>query len=224
MISESIRTSQYSESDLPIGSKYVSDVEKCLTDDLTFVGGSEEEEEEVSIEMLGRVSDEVVVSSVERDRLTNSTDADVVVVRPVGPVIPLSLLDDAEIPDGSGMCRLDTGGVSPVDAREWIRIKGLLLPTLSAELVVCTPCSESVVSMGSGVVLETTVLCSRWDSPVTEDVFEVDDGVLLIVLLVRDAVLDDFDADPSRGRHKPPFPLLRASSTAFAAAWSWVKG
>lgn len=119
LISESIRTSQYSGSDLPIGSKYVSDVEKCLTDDLTFVGGSEEEEEEeVSIEMLGRVSDEVVVSSVERDRLTNSTDADVVVVRPVGPVIPLSLLDDAEIPDGSGMCRLDTGGVSPVDARE----------------------------------------------------------------------------------------------------------
>lgn len=112
------------------------------------------------MEILGRESDVVVVSSVERDRLTNSTDADVVVVRPVGPVIPLSLLDDAEIPDGSGMCRLDTGGVSPVDAREWIRIKGLLLPTLSAELAVCTTCSESVVSMGSGVVLETIVLCS----------------------------------------------------------------
>ena len=121
---------------------------------------SEEEEEEVSMEILGRVSDDVVVSSVERDRLTNSTDADVVVVKPVGPVIPLSLLDDAEMPDGSGMCRLDTGGVSPVDAREWIRIKGLLLPKLSAELAVCTICSESVVSMGSGVVLATTVLCS----------------------------------------------------------------
>ena len=108
-----------------------------------------------------------------------------------------------------------------MDAREWIRINGLLLPTLSAELTVGT---ESVVSMGSGVVLETTVLCSGKDSPVTEDVFEVEDGVLLIVLLVRDVVLDDFDVDPSRGRHKPPFPLLRASSSAFAAAWSWVKG
>ena len=106
------------------------------------------------MEILGRVSsDDVVVSSVERDRLTNSTDADVVVVRPVGPDIPLSLLDDAEIPDGSGMCRLDTGGVSPVDAREWIRIKGLLLLILSVELAVGTTRSElSVVSMGSGVV------------------------------------------------------------------------
>ena len=129
---------------------------RCLTDDFIFeVCTSEEEtEEEVSMEILGRVSsDDVVVSSVERDRLTNSTDADVVVVRPVGPDIPLSLLDDAEIPDGSGMCRLDTGGVSPVDAREWIRIKGLLLLILSVELAVGTTRSElSVVSMGSGVV------------------------------------------------------------------------
>ncbi len=150
--------SNRTEGDLPIGSKYVSEavLVRCLTDDLILEGctSEDETEEEVSMEILGRVSlDDVVVSSVERDRLTNSTDADVVVVRPVGPVIPLSLLDDAEIPDGSGMCRLDTGGVSPVDAREWIRIKGLLLlPILSAELAVCTTCTESVVSMGSGVV------------------------------------------------------------------------
>ena len=183
-------------------------------------------EEDVSMEILERESDEVVVSSVERDRLTDTTDAEVVVVKPVGPVIPLSLLDDAERPDGSGMCRLDTGGVSPVDALEWIRIKGLLLPILSVELAAGTIYSVAAVSMGSGVVLEITVLRSGGGSPalVTDDVFETEDGVLLIVLLVRDAVLDDFDVDPSRGTHKPSFPRLRASSIALAAAWSRVKG
>ena len=71
--------------DLPIGSTYVSEV-RCLTDDLTFEDCVPEED--VSMEIFERESDEVVVvSSVERERLTNSTDAEVVVVRPVGPVI-----------------------------------------------------------------------------------------------------------------------------------------
>ena len=47
-------------------------------------------------------SESDVVSSLV-DRLTDTADAEVVVVKPVGPDIPLSLLDDAEIPDGSGM-------------------------------------------------------------------------------------------------------------------------
>ena len=72
-------------------------------------------EEERSIEIFESESD-VLSSLVER--LTDTTDAEVVVVKPVGPDIPLSLLDDADRPNGSGMYRLDTGGVSPVDALE----------------------------------------------------------------------------------------------------------
>ena len=202
-------------SDLPIGSKCVSESNSCLTDDLVFDDCVPEED--VSMEIFERDSD--VLSSVVLDRLTDTTDAEVVVVRPVGPDMPLSLLDDAERPDGSGMCRLDTGGVSPVDALEWIRIKGLLLPTLSVELAAATMYSvESVVSIGSGVRLETTVLGSGKGSAATDDVFETEDGVLLIVLLVREVVLGVFDNEPSRGRHKPPLPLLRARSIALAAA------
>ena len=99
--------------DLPIGSKNESEANACLVDDFTFDDCVSEEER--SMEMFDRESD-VLSSLVER--LTETTDAEVVVVKPVGPDIPLSLLDDAEIPDGSGMCRLETGGVSPVDALE----------------------------------------------------------------------------------------------------------
>lgn len=70
------------------------------SDFLTFEFDECESVEERSMEIFDSESD--VVSSLV-DRLTDTADAEVVVVKPVGPDIPLSLLDDAEIPDGSGM-------------------------------------------------------------------------------------------------------------------------
>ena len=156
-----------------------------------------ESEEERSMEMFESESD--VVSSLLLDILTDTTDAEVVVVKPVGPDIPLSLLDDADIPDGSGMCRLETGGVSPVDARECMRIRGFpVLPTLSVEVAVCMSLSSvSVISIGSGVCCGLAGLSSGMRPP-TEETSEMEDGVLLMaVLLEREAVLEVLDSVPS---------------------------
>ena len=201
--------------DLPKGSSNDSEANACLTDDVIFAESVSEED--VSMEMFETDSD--ILSSVV-DRLTDTADAEVGVVKPVGPVIPLSLLDDTEIPEGSGMSRLETGGVSPVDALEWMSIKGL--PTLSvdeAAVTLYSSAAESVVSIRSGIGFRS---CSGKASA-TDDTFEVDEGVLLIVLLT-DVVLDALEREPSRGTHRPSLPLPRASSMALAAAWSWVKG
>lgn len=85
----------------------------CFTDDLILASCASDDD--CSIEMLESESDR---NSLLVVTLSDSADTEVVVVKPVGPDMPLSLLDDAEIPEGSGMYRLETGGVSPVDALE----------------------------------------------------------------------------------------------------------
>lgn len=122
-----------------------------MTDDSTL--DRCESEEVVSMDILGSDSDDVAeVSSVECDRPTGTADSEVALVKPVDSDIPLSLLDDIRIPDGCGMRRRETGGVSPKDTREENNTKALLLSTLSEELTVITGCSGSVVSIGSGKV------------------------------------------------------------------------